>query len=52
MQNSQSFRDDVAARLEAAAAQVPSLSAFVGLDGFVDEIFRVVDKRIDFANYT
>lgn len=52
MQNSQSFRDEVAARLETAAAQVPSLNAFVGLDGFVDEIFRVVDKRTDFANYT
>lgn len=52
MQNSQAFRNDVAARLTAAAQQVPFLTAFVGLDGFVDEIFRVVDKRMDFENYT
>jgi hypothetical protein len=52
MQNSQAFRNDVAARLKAVSHQVPALTAFVGLDGFVDEIFHVVDKRIDFENFT
>jgi hypothetical protein len=52
MQSSQTFRSGVAARLLAASSQVPALTAFVGLDGFVDEIFRVVDKRIDFEKYT
>ena len=51
MNNSQEFRGDVAARLERVAAQVPSLSAFVGLDGFVDEILHVVDKRHDASHY-
>jgi hypothetical protein len=47
MLNSQEFRDGVAQRLEAAAPRIPQLSAFVGLDGFVDEILHVVDKRHD-----
>ena len=47
MLNSQDFRDSVAAQLSAAASRVPSLTAFVGLDGFVDEILHVVDKRYD-----
>lgn len=47
MLNSQDFRDSVAAQLSAAAPRVPSLTAFVGLDGFVDEILHVVDKRYD-----
>jgi sugar/nucleoside kinase (ribokinase family) len=45
MLDSQDFRSACASRLEAAAAQVPQLSAFVGLDGFVDQIIHVVDKR-------
>jgi hypothetical protein len=32
-------------KLAAAAAQLPSIKATVGLDGFVDEIIAVVDKR-------
>ena len=51
MINSPEFRGDVAAQLERVAAQVPSLSAFVGLDGFVDEILHVVDKRHDANRY-
>jgi len=41
------FHLEAAARLEAVASRVPELSAFVGLDGFVDEILHVVDKRHD-----
>ena len=47
MINSSDFRHSVADQLTAAAARVPSLTAFVGLDGFVDEILHVVDKRHD-----
>lgn len=47
MLNSQEFRSAAAARLDAVAGRVPELSAFVGLDGFVDEILHVVDKRYD-----
>ena len=47
MLNSQEFRRTAADRLDAAASRVPELSAFVGLDGFVDEILHVVDKRYD-----
>jgi hypothetical protein len=47
MINSQDFRNSVAAQLSAAGTRVPSLTAFVGLDGFVDEILHVVDKRYD-----
>jgi len=47
MQNTPDFRASVADRLAAAAPAVPSLTAFVGLDGFVDEILHVVDKRYD-----
>jgi len=45
--NSPDFLQGAAARLEAVASRVPELSAFVGLDGFVDEILHVVDKRHD-----
>ena len=41
------FRNSVADQLSAAASRVPALTAFVGLDGFVDEILHVVDKRYD-----
>lgn len=47
MLNSQEFRHAAASRLDAAAGKVPQLSAFIGLDGFVDEILHVVDKRHD-----
>ena len=50
MNQSQEFRNHTAEILRANANRVSSLSAFVGLDGFVDEILHVVDKRHD-ANH-
>jgi sugar/nucleoside kinase (ribokinase family) len=41
------LREQCAARLLAANERAQKLSAFVGLDGFVDEILHVVDKRYD-----
>src|SRR5688572_15675717 len=38
-------------KLHAAAASLPALKATVGLDGFVDEIIAVVDKRHDGGRY-
>jgi sugar/nucleoside kinase (ribokinase family) len=38
-------RSATAQLLLANADRIPALSAFIGLDGFVDEIMRVVDKR-------
>ena len=43
--NTPELRAETSARLRAAAASVAELTAFVGLDGFVDEILHVVDKR-------
>src|SRR3954452_16070219 len=40
-----------AKRLSAAAQTVPSLKTLVGLDGFVDNIIAVVDKRHDLEKY-
>lgn len=51
MITSQEFRNSVAGQLASAASRVPSLTAFVGLDGFVDEILHVVDKRYDANRY-
>lgn len=51
MIDSSDFRLQTAQQLEAAAARVSTLSAFVGLDGFVDEILQVVDKRYDANRY-
>jgi hypothetical protein len=51
MIQSQEFRNAAAARLDAVAARVPQLAAFVGLDGFVDEILHVVDKRYDATRF-
>ena len=39
------FRERTAARLLASIERVTRLRAFVGLDGFVDEIIHVVDQR-------
>jgi sugar/nucleoside kinase (ribokinase family) len=39
------LREKCATELPAAAGRVGAMSAFVGLDGFVDEILHVVDKR-------
>jgi sugar/nucleoside kinase (ribokinase family) len=45
------LRELCAQRLLAAAERSAQLTAFVGLDGFVDEILHVVDKRMDAQNY-
>lgn len=49
--NTPELRTRSAAALEAAATQATQLTAFVGLDGFVDEILHVVDKRHSAAAY-
>ena len=43
--NTPELRQRCAAALQAAADRPAQLNAFLGLDGFVDEIFHVVDKR-------
>jgi hypothetical protein len=43
--NTPELREDCAKNLLAGAGRVAGMSAFVGLDGFVDEIIHVVDKR-------
>jgi hypothetical protein len=50
--NSIELREQCAAKLKGALDQVPQLSTFVGLDGFVDEIIHVVDKRENAESYT
>lgn len=50
--NTPELRTRCAAQLEAAAAQVQRLTAFIGLDGFVDEIVHVVDQRTNAETYT
>src|SRR6185295_14503155 len=39
------LREQCARKLLAAGTHARDLTAFVGLDGFVDEIIHVVDKR-------
>jgi hypothetical protein len=50
--NTPELRQACASRLEAALPQVKQLSAFVGFDGFVDEIIHVVDKRESAGKFT
>ena len=50
--NTPELRQACASRLEAALPQVKQLSAFVGFDGFVDEIIHVVDKRESAEKFT
>jgi sugar/nucleoside kinase (ribokinase family) len=45
MINSPEIRKETAKQLLALAERAPQLTAFVGLDGFIDEIIHVVDKR-------
>jgi sugar/nucleoside kinase (ribokinase family) len=45
-------RERAASELLAAAGRVSQMSAFVGLDGFVDDILHVVDKRENADNYS
>ncbi len=51
MINTPEAREKCASQLMAAASKVGSMNAFVGLDGFVDEIIHVVDKRVDGDNF-
>jgi sugar/nucleoside kinase (ribokinase family) len=44
-------REQTATQLLAAASRVSQMTAFVGLDGFVDEILHVVDKRQNADKY-
>jgi sugar/nucleoside kinase (ribokinase family) len=45
MLHPEEFREQTAARLLAGLERASRMRAFVGLDGFVDEIIHVVDKR-------
>lgn len=50
--NTPEFRHAAAAALDAASASVPQLTAFLGLDGFVDEIIAAVDERQNAREYS
>ena len=50
--NATELRQRTAQQLDAVAKQAASLTAFVGLDGFVDEILHVVDKRENAEKFT
>src|SRR5437867_5941345 len=45
------FREHCAAKLLTLVGEASHLRAFVGLDGFVDEIVHAVDKREDAQNF-
>src|SRR5712672_2767630 len=49
--NTPQMRDKCATALSDNVNRAGQLTAFVGLDGFVDEILHVVDKRMDAGNY-
>src|SRR5437868_2488123 len=51
LSNTPESREKCAAELLATSHRVAQMSAFVGLDGFVDEIFHVVDKRESAEKY-
>ncbi len=50
--NTPELRRRCATQLQAAAEQVSTMKAFIGLDGFVDDIVHVVDKRESAEKYT
>lgn len=49
--NNPELREKTAGQLLAAANRINQLTAFVGLDGFVDDILHVVDKRESAEKY-
>src|ERR1041384_5626888 len=49
--NTSEMREKTAADLLANASRVSTMTAFVGLDGFVDDILHVVDKRESAEKY-
>jgi sugar/nucleoside kinase (ribokinase family) len=51
MMNTPELRQECAERLVAGHSLAEQLTAFVGLDGFVDEIIHVVDKRHDATHF-
>jgi sugar/nucleoside kinase (ribokinase family) len=51
MGNTAELRAATATALQENAAKIPDLTAFVGLDGFVDDIVHVVDKRHDATRF-
>jgi sugar/nucleoside kinase (ribokinase family) len=52
MSRPEDLREQAAASLLAQTARAPQLKAFVGLDGFVDEIIHVVEVRANAESYT
>ena len=50
--NTPGFREECARRLNALATKACGFHAFIGLDGFVDEIVEAVDKREDAQDYS
>jgi sugar/nucleoside kinase (ribokinase family) len=52
MSEPKALRDQTAAQLAGAVQAAAQIKAFVGLDGFVDEILHVVDKRESAEKYT
>ena len=50
--NTPELRAPCAQKLLAAEKKAKTLTAFVGLDGFVDEIVHVVDKRENAESYS
>ena len=51
MNSQEDLRQSVATKLRERKEKVQQSTAFVGLDGFVDEIIHVVDKRMDVAGF-
>src|SRR6266478_344400 len=49
--NTPQLRSQCAAQLASSASRAGQLTAFIGLDGFVDEILHVVDKRESAERY-
>jgi sugar/nucleoside kinase (ribokinase family) len=49
--NNPEMREKTAAQLQATGNRVGQMTAFVGLDGFVDDILHVVDKRESAEKY-
>jgi hypothetical protein len=50
--NTPELREQTAVKLQASIQRTAQMSAFVGLDGFVDEILHVVDKRENAEKYS
>ncbi len=52
LMNTPELREHTALALESQASNLPGLSAFVGLDGFVDEIIHAVDVRTSVDSFS